>query len=218
MPGRRATSVSPDAASGETRGPADLQDRADVVVLVDAFYRRVFEDPMIGPIFTDVARMDLDHHLPIITDFWDTVLFNSQRYRRDLLQLHLALNRRFPLEARHFERWLALWSVTVDEHFAGRKAELAKTQGRRIAGSIYRRVHGRSASDFETLQRRDVAERTAWRDPRPSAGEDAEQPDAEQHEQHDLDQLEQDVPPVEGVAGHGARRPPGEDPPIHPGP
>lgn len=161
--------MSPDAAP-------DLQDRADVAVLVDAFYRRVFEDPMIGPIFTDVARMDLDHHLPIITDFWDTVLFNAQRYRRDLLQLHLALNRRFPLEAKHFERWLALWVATVDELYAGRKAELAKTQGRRIAGSIYRRVHGRSASDFETLQRRDAAERTAWRPPSSSSGR-REEPD-----------------------------------------
>jgi len=179
---------APDAPSGQTGGPADLADRADVAVLVDAFYRRVFEDPMIGPIFTDVARMDLDHHLPIITDFWDTVLFNSRAYRRDLLQLHLALNRRFPLEARHFERWLALWSATVDEHYAGRRAELAKTQGRRIAGSIYRRVHGRSASDFETLQRRGVAERTAWDAPRSSAGQDEEQP-------------------VERVAGHGARDP-----------
>lgn len=163
--------MSPDTAPEESGAPADLQDRADVAVLVDAFYRRVFEDPVIGPIFTDVARMDLDHHLPIITDFWDTVLFNTHRYRRDLLQLHLALNRRFPLEARHFERWLALWSRTVDEHYSGLKAELAKTQGRRIAGSIHRRVHGRSASDFETLQRRDVAERT----------------DAGQDEQHDLD-------------------------------
>lgn len=208
--------MSPDPAGDEAGGPADLQDRADVVVLVDAFYRRVFTDPMIGPIFTDVARMDLDHHLPIITDFWDTVLFNSKRYRRDLLQLHLALNRRFPLEARHFERWLGIWIATVDEHFEGRKAELAKTQGRRIAGSIYRRVHGRSASDFETLQRRDAVERTAWLDPRPSAGQDGEQADAEQHEQHDLDHLEQDVPPVEGVAGHGARRLPGEDPAVHP--
>ena len=166
----------------------DLRDRADVAVLVRAFYERAMTDPLLGPVFIEVARMDLEHHLPIITDFWDTVLFNSRRYRRDLLQLHLALNRRFPLEARHFERWLALWSATVDERFAGPKAELAKTQGRRIAGSIYRRVHGRSASDFETLQRRGVAERTAWDVPRSSAGQDEEQP-------------------VERVAGHGARDP-----------
>jgi hemoglobin len=176
---------------------ADLKDRADVAVLVEAFYRRVFEDALIGPIFTEIARMDLDHHLPIITDFWETVLFNARRYRRDLLQLHLALNRRFPLEAQHFERWLELWIATVDERYAGQKAELAKTQGRRIAGSIYRRVHGRSASEFESLERRNAAERVPWGGPRSLPRQDAEEPDADQHEQHDLDQLEQDVPPME---------------------
>ena len=52
--------MSPDAPPEEAGAPADLKDRADVAVLVDAFYRRVFEDPLICPIFTDVARMDID--------------------------------------------------------------------------------------------------------------------------------------------------------------
>jgi hemoglobin len=64
----------------------DLRDRADIGDLVGEFYRRAFADPLIGPIFTDVAKMDLDHHLPIICDFWETVLFNAGLYRRNALQ------------------------------------------------------------------------------------------------------------------------------------
>jgi truncated hemoglobin YjbI len=132
----------------------DLAGRADVAILVEAFYRRALTDDLIGRIFTDVARMDLEHHLPIITDFWETVLFNAGRYRRNLLELHAALDRRFPLEEVHFERWLGLWTDTVDELFAGPTAERAKSEARRVAASIGRRLQGRSGSAFETVSLR----------------------------------------------------------------
>ena len=48
---------------------ADLHNRDDVYTLVSELYRRVFTDDLLGPNFVDIARMDLDHHLPIICDF-----------------------------------------------------------------------------------------------------------------------------------------------------
>lgn len=132
----------------------DLADRSDVESLVEAFYRRAFADPLIGPVFTDVAQMDLAHHLPIMADFWETVLFNAGLYRRNALQIHLVLHARHPLGAEHFDRWLSLWTATVDEGFTGPVAERAKLQATRIAGSIRRRLSGRSGSSFETLTRR----------------------------------------------------------------
>jgi hemoglobin len=141
---------------------ADLRSRDDVTALVEAFYRRAFADDLIGPIFTDVAQMDLAHHLPVITDFWETVLFNAGAYRRNMLAIHVALNGRVPLQEAHFARWVELWTRTVDESFAGPRAELAKTQARRIAGSIDRRLHGRSGSEFETVLRRREFERLGF--------------------------------------------------------
>ncbi|MCB5292046.1 group III truncated hemoglobin [Arthrobacter sp. SO3] len=136
----------------------DLKDRSDVALLVEEFYRRAFADPLIGPIFTHIAKMDLVRHLPIMCDFWETVLFSAGLYRRNALQMHLVLNARFPLQQEHFERWLTLWAANVDEHFAGEKADLAKIQATRIAGSIHRRLEGRSGSDFETLKPRRARE------------------------------------------------------------
>jgi hemoglobin len=136
----------------------DLQDREDVAVLVGEFYRRAFEDPLIGRIFTDVAKMDLDRHLPIMCDFWETVLFNASVYRRNALRVHLALNARHPLLPEHFERWLELWVRTVDDLFRGEKAALAKLQAERIAGSISRRMQGRSGSEFESIGLRKPAD------------------------------------------------------------
>lgn len=133
--------------------PRDLTCRDDVEMLVRCFYIRAFADPMLGPIFRDVAHMDLDAHLPVMCDFWQTVLFRAGLYRRNALQVHADLHASFPLSSEHFARWLALWTATVNDLFAGEKAELAKTQAARIAYSISRRLLGESGSEFVDIPR-----------------------------------------------------------------
>ena len=134
---------------------SDISDRADIDALVRQFYEAAFADPLLGHIFIDVAKMDLAHHLPIIGDFWETVLFNAGRYRRNALAMHLALNGKHALTGEHFTRWLALWTATVDEHFTGPVADRAKQQAVRVAGSIQRRLAGQSGSEFVTIGRRE---------------------------------------------------------------
>ena len=56
----------------------DIESRADLERLVRAFYARAFADPIIGWIFTDVARLDLEAHVPQITSFWETVVLGGQ--------------------------------------------------------------------------------------------------------------------------------------------
>ena len=136
-------------------GLRDIGDRGDVERLVTAFYERAFADELLGPIFVGIARMDLVAHLPIMCDFWETVLFQSDAYRRNALALHVAVHARAHLEWRHFERWLSLWGSTVSEMFAGEKAQLAKLQATRIAGSMHRRLQGESGSEFVTIHRRE---------------------------------------------------------------
>ncbi len=131
-------------------------DRNDVESLVAAFYRDAFADPLIGPVFTDVAQVDLSRHLPIMCDFWETVLFGTGTYRRNALQVHMVLNARIPLSAEHFARWLDLWEAAVHRHFAGEKADRAVIQAHRMAGSIERRLAGASGSDFATIRHRDA--------------------------------------------------------------
>ena len=52
----------------------DIESRADCERLVRAFYGRALEDPIIGFIFVDVAKLDLEAHVPRLTSFWETVL------------------------------------------------------------------------------------------------------------------------------------------------
>ncbi len=47
----------------------DIETRADIDDLMNRFYARAINDETIGYIFTDVAKLDLEHHLPVIGDF-----------------------------------------------------------------------------------------------------------------------------------------------------
>lgn len=131
----------------------DIADRADIANLVTAFYQRAFADALLGPIFVDIAKVDLSQHLPVMCDFWESALLRAGRYHRNALRPHLDLNSTVELTAAHFERWLTLWTTTVDEHHGGKRAELAKTQAARIAGSISRRLQGQAATQHVTIQR-----------------------------------------------------------------
>jgi hemoglobin len=97
-------------------------------------------DPIIGFIFVDVAKLDLDAHVPVISSFWETILLGAGSYRGGAFAPHARLNMQVELLEGHFGRWVALWSQTVDELFAGERAELAKAHARRVARAFHARL------------------------------------------------------------------------------
>ena len=107
--------------------------RQDTEGLMTQFYEKEKKDDIIGFIFTDIAKVDWAHHIPIICDFWESLLLESGTYSRNAMQVHYVLNRKVRLEEKHFQRWLHLFNETVDEMFEGEKASLAKTRARSIA-------------------------------------------------------------------------------------
>ena len=121
---------------------ADVETRADVERLVRAFYEQAMTDEVIGWLFTDVAGLDLEAHLPRIADFWETVLLGGTAYRGGAFAPHAALHARAGLRPGHFARWLALFTGTVDDLFAGPRADVAKQHARRTAAAFERRVAG----------------------------------------------------------------------------
>jgi hemoglobin len=121
-------------------GLPDIENRADCERLVRAFYGRALADPIIGWIFVDIAKLDLEAHVPRIASFWETVLLGARTYVGSAFAPHAALHARVRLRSGHFERWLALWRQTVDELFAGERAELAKVHAVRVAHAFHRRL------------------------------------------------------------------------------
>ena len=105
-----------------------LQTRADVELMVNSFYAKVKVDPLIGPIFNDVAKVNWDEHMPKLYDFWEDLLLGSDHYRGRPFPPHMKLD----LKPEHFRRWLELFLETVNEHFTGLKADEAKARALRI--------------------------------------------------------------------------------------
>jgi hemoglobin len=122
--------------------PTDIETRADCERLVRAFYSKALVDPVIGYIFTDVAKLDLEAHVPRIASFWETILLGAGTYGGGAFRPHAVVHGKSPLRKGHFERWLFLWRATVDELFAGPRADLAKSHAERVAGAFHARLHG----------------------------------------------------------------------------
>lgn len=136
--------AAPRTADRQVRG--DITGHADVVDLLRDFYGRAFRDDLLGPVFVDVARMDLAAHLPRISAFWETVLFRAGTYRGNALEPHQRLHGKAGLTPAHFDRWLLLWCATVDDRHRGPAAELAKVQAGRMAATMSRRITGTPSS------------------------------------------------------------------------
>lgn len=111
----------------------DIQNRQDLLNLVTRFYERLLADSSISYLFTDIAKIDLQHHLPVLVDFWDAILFQSDTYRKNAMQPHLSLHQQSPLQKHHFETWLRYFKESVDELFEGEKAFQAKERATSIA-------------------------------------------------------------------------------------
>lgn len=111
----------------------DISSREDLFLLVGKFYEKLLADDSISYLFTDIAKINLDHHLPVLVDFWDSILFQSGTYQKNAMQPHIDLHQRSPLQATHFETWLRYFNETVDELFDGEIAFLAKEKALSIA-------------------------------------------------------------------------------------
>ena len=111
----------------------DIETREDLFLLVSSFYQKLLTDETISYIFTDVAKIDLDEHLPVLVDFWDMVLFQSDTYRKNAMQPHLHLHQQTPFQKHHFDTWLNYFKSTVDELFEGEKAFMIKERATSIA-------------------------------------------------------------------------------------
>ncbi|MBS1524742.1 MAG: group III truncated hemoglobin [Bacteroidetes bacterium] len=105
-----------------------IENREDIRLLVENFYSKVKRDDMIGDIFNDVLVFRWDTHIPIMIDFWDSVLLGGTSYKGNTMRVHIELNRAHPLTPEHFARWKELFFETLDEHFTGEKAEEAKSR------------------------------------------------------------------------------------------
>jgi hemoglobin len=110
-----------------------IETRSDIELLVKEFYAKVRMNDSLGPIFDDIIKINWDHHIPILIDFWETILLDHPIYRNNAMGVHFDVNEKVKLQKEHFTTWLSLFDATIDEYFEGEKAALAKRRAHDIA-------------------------------------------------------------------------------------
>ena len=106
-------------------------DEAMIEVLVLRFYQKVRADALLGPVFETRIR-DWEPHLQRMCAFWSSVALMTGRYHGTPMTKHLPL----PVDAEHFDRWLALFEETAREIGPTKAADHVVERARRIAESL----------------------------------------------------------------------------------
>ncbi|MEO8766404.1 MAG: group III truncated hemoglobin [Ginsengibacter sp.] len=101
----------------------------DIKELVDTFYDKVRKDELIGPVFNERIRDRWPRHLETMYTFWQTVLLGEHTYFGSPFPPHANL----PISHKHFEKWLDLFTKTIDDLFTGEKATDAKGRAAKMA-------------------------------------------------------------------------------------
>ncbi len=111
----------------------DIENRDDIILLVNTFYDKVKPDETIGYFFNRIVDVDWEKHLPVMYDFWENIIFHVGGYTGNPMKHHLNLHQKSPIKKEHFNRWIELFNETVDELFEGEKAEQTKLRALSIA-------------------------------------------------------------------------------------
>src|SRR4051812_30658438 len=82
-------------------------DEAMIETLIRAFYARVREDALLAPIF-EAQIFEWEPHLENMFAFWSSLTLQTGRYHGQPMAKH----RKLAVDARHFDRWLALFEET----------------------------------------------------------------------------------------------------------
>lgn len=117
-------------ASARIRAATGI-DEALISDLVEGFYDRVRADPLLGPIFAERIE-DWGPHLARMKQFWSSVALATGVYNGRPMPKHMGL----PVDAEHFDRWLALFEETAQRLCTPRAAQHFVTRARNIAESL----------------------------------------------------------------------------------
>lgn len=119
----------------------DIRSREDIELVIQKFYELLLVDELVGFLFTEVAHLNMEEHLPKLVDFWEDQLFATNNYVGNPMRVHMDLHLKEPLSKSHFDRWLQHFNQTIDSHFTGMKAHLMKERALSVATVMQIKLH-----------------------------------------------------------------------------
>lgn len=127
----------------------DIDSRADVHDLVVEFYREIVFDEVLDPVFSEVAEVDWNEHIPKLVDYWCRILLNTGDYAGPIMEAHRELHAMDPIRSEHCDRWYGLWVRSVDASWAGPVADRAKSHAASVMAGMAKHVFGASWTPAE---------------------------------------------------------------------
>ena len=106
--------------------------------MVDHFYERVRQDPLLGPVFEARLEGRWPNHLDKMVDFWTSALLRSGRYAGNPRATHAAIP---DISSLHFERWLELFEQTLADTFDATAAAVIHGRARAMARGLMHGIH-----------------------------------------------------------------------------
>lgn len=112
----------------------DISSRKDIKFIIVSFYDKLLSDNTMIPFFKKFSdKTSLEHHLEVITNFWEDVLFDSQQYKTNLLKKHTDVHSYLPFKTTDFTVWMSYFLETIDNNFSGINSEKMKIRANSIA-------------------------------------------------------------------------------------
>jgi hemoglobin len=90
-------------------------------------------DNRLNYIFTDIVKIQIETHLPILVTFWSQMILGTGGYTNNLTDIHLKVDKLEHLTSEMFDVWMNYFNETVDENFAGDRANEIKEQAKNLS-------------------------------------------------------------------------------------
>ncbi|MBS2210433.1 group III truncated hemoglobin [Carboxylicivirga mesophila] len=121
-----------------------LQTRDNIEKLVRTFYAKVQKDDLLGPFFNQTIKTEeeWEKHYILLTDFWTLNLLDIKGFDGNPAKAHHGVDKAFKhsITTTHFDRWVKLWSETIDKLFEGEIADKAKMRAQNMAKGMYKKI------------------------------------------------------------------------------
>ena len=111
----------------------DILNQDDLYLLVDKFYKKLLDDNRINFIFTDVVKIKIEEHLPILVTFWSQMIFETGGYTNNLTDIHLKIDKLKHLTTEMFDIWIGYFNQTIDENYIGNNCTEIKKQAKNLS-------------------------------------------------------------------------------------
>lgn len=96
--------------------------KAHIEQLVTHFYQRVQKDDLLGPVFNDIAKVDWEHHIPLLCQFWNSIMLKTHEYHGSAYMKHVLIGQQTDIQETHFTRWLKLFRQEAKKHLPAQAA------------------------------------------------------------------------------------------------